>query len=731
MVKDNREKDLLEEAKSNFAAAQSYFQDNYEEAKSDQEFVNGINQWDSKDKRLREIDGRPSLVLNQMLPYCNQVINDIRQARPSIRVTPEDGNADVDTASMLAGRIRKIERDSNANDAYDTAAMNAVTGGLGWIRVCVDYANEFTFDQEIRIERVLKFSAAYLDPAAMRLDGTDAEFGFIFDDVNKDKFKEEYPDAIIVDSDDLGDGWVTENTIRVAEYYYKSYEKRVIYKISYEQQRMDGVATFVGVVAKEELDVLDEQGIVYEILEERETRICKVKQCTFTGCEILSESVWPSKYIPLVPVYGQEVYLDNRRQFFSLIKQAKDPQRMYNYHKSASTEFIALQPKAPWVGPLGSFKSNPDDWQDANRTNVAFLEYDVVYDEGGRALPAPTRTPPIQGSPAMVQEAEGAKADIRLALGMGASNMGLQDNAISGIAIRNRQIEGDNATFHFMDNLASAITQVGCILVDLIPKVYAGPHLGQILNQDGTDETIPINQPFKRGENGLEPTSDKDYDGFYDFSKGKYGVVCDVGPSYSSQRQETADKMLEAMSARPELFNVMGDLFFKALDMPMAQEISDRIKATMDPVVLGDDPEVARLQAASAQIKQLEEQLQTLDAALRSKQEDQQFEQTYKIQELQLKREELAIQAQKASAEIAKMQSESVENRADAERALADASKAQAETAQVITELQDDIASITEAVGIMFDDIELNRRGSGPEPEQSIDIIVEENDNDD
>ena len=722
MAEEKKDLELLEKARDNFNTSQEYFSENYELGKNDQEFVHGINQWDPKDKAARDADGRPSLVLNQMLPYCNQVINDIRQARPAVRVTPVDGGADIETAKVMTGLIRNVERQSKANDAYDTAAMNAVTAGLGWIRVCLDYANPYTFDQEIRIERVLNFRSAYLDPSSVAMDGSDAEFCFIFDDVQKERFEAENPKVAYDGCGALDGQWVSDDTVRVVEYYYKTYESVKIYKVTHKKVTPRGTETYTGAVTQEELDILDEQEIKYDVLGERETEICKVKQCTFVGTEILSETDWPSKYLPLIPVYGQEVFIEDKRHFRSLIEQGKDAQRMYNYWKSASTEFIALQPKTPWVGPLGSFKSNPTNWADANRKNIAFLEYDIVHDANGTPLPPPTRTPPIQGSPAMFQEAESARGDIRLALGMGLSNMGQADNAISGVAIRNRQIEGDNATFHFMDNLASSITQVGCICVDLIPRVYSEPQVARIIGEDGVEETVPLNQPYKKGEKGKEPTTDRDNDGTYDMAIGKYDVVCDVGPSYSSQRQETADKMQQVMANKPELFGVIGDLFFKSLDVPMAQEIAERIKATMDPAILGDDPQAAKLQAAAQQMQQMQEQLKTLDAALQSKQQDTQFEQGYKLQELQIKRDELALQAQKTQAEVVKMNSEAVENKADAKKALAEAMEA-------IAGLQGDVSAVVEAIEIILDDSEANGQVSGPESDNTtttIDVTVED-----
>jgi hypothetical protein len=312
-------------------------------------------------------------------------------------------------------------------------------------------------------------------------------------------------------------------------------------------------------------------------------------------------------------------------------------------------------------------------------------------------LPPPQKQPPVQGSPAMMQEAMSARDDIRLAIGMPPANMGQPDNAISGVAIRNRQIEGDNATFHFIDNLASSITHLGCILVDLIPKIYKKPQIQRILGLDGQEDMVPINQPFVKDDEGnLKPTDQANYDGIYDLKAGSYDVVCDVGASYSSRRQEMSDKMIEITQARPELFEVVGDLLFDALDMPMSAEIAERLRAVMNPEVLGDDPQAKKLQSAAQTIQQLQEQLKNLDAALQDKKKDAQFEQQYKIQELQLERDKLAIEAQKAQASIAKMQSESIENTAQAQ-------KERAETAQIISELQFQIQDVAQAFNEFLD----------------------------
>lgn len=684
--------EILESARTNVDKCQSFYSQIFEQGRDDQDFVNGINQWSPELVKERKLDGLPSLVLNQTKPYAQQVINNIRQARPAIRVVPVDSYSDKDTAETFSGICRNIEYASRAHDAYDTAAKNAVEAGVGWIKISVDYENPYSFNQKISIDRIINHEGAMLDPNAKEIDGSDAEYGFVIVDIDKDEFEELYPDCDC-GGYDIG-FWSTSDTVRVLDYYCKKYEERTIYRVSYEK---DGKVV-EGVIDEKEKKIIEEQLGEVEVLEQRETRVPVVKQYLITQNEILDYTDWLGKDIPIVPVVGDEVWAEGRRYFQSLIRQGKDAQRMYNYWKSCSTAFIALQPKAPYVGALGSFDTDQQKWATANRKNYPFLEHDVVYDENGNPLPPPMRQPPIQGSPAMFQEAESARNDIRLALGMPPANMGEEDNAISGIAIRNRQIEGDNATFHFIDNLSSSISQVGRILVNLIPKIYSEPQIARILGVDGQEELIPINQPYKKNEETgqLEPTDQPNYDGIYDLKAGQYDVVCDVGASYSSQRQEMADKIIELTSARPELLEVVGDLLFESLDVPMSNEIAERLRAVMNPEILGDDPQAKKLQAAAQTIQQLQDQLKTFDAALQDKKKNEQFEQQYKVQELQLKRDELALEAQEAQARIVKMQSEALENTAQAKH----------ERAQAATEIQNlnlQIQDVAQALDELLD----------------------------
>lgn len=646
----------IEQVKSEWQTCQDFWDTQYQESIDDWAFLYGKGQWDAQDLEKRKRQGRPALTLNQLLPYAQQVVNDIRQANLAIRVSPVDDDADPDTAEIYQGIIRNIERQSDAKTAYSTSALTAVGSGIGWIRIKVDYADVDTFDQEPYIERVVDFTSVYLDPSSKRLDGADAEYGFIRYDYKEDRFKELYPDAEPVSFDAKS----IDGDICIVEYYRKHYKNDTIYKIAL----VDGSEKIIN---SEQKKTLDEDGTVeYIEIESRKVSIPYVKHCVLNGSdEPIEESEFPCNYIPLIPVIGQEVYMDDKREFHSLIRPAKDGQRMYNYWKSAHTEMVALQPKAPYKGAVGSFETDGNNWAKANQENIPYLEYDVVHDENGNLLPPPQREAPIQGSPAMMQEAIGAREDIRLAIGMPQANMGERGNEVSGIAIRNRQIEGDNATFHFIDNLSCAIAHVGRILVDIIPRLYSTRKITRILGEDGKEKNVPLNQPFVRQDGVEVPAKDAKYDGIYQLHVGKYDVVCDVGASYSSKRQETADKLIQLIDADPSLMGVVGDLVFDALDVPMHKEIADRLRANMSPSLLGEDPMANKLKEAEMALQQMQDQLLNYQAALEDKKKDEAFEKNIKLRELQNESKKLAIEADKAQADISKTQAEIEKMRAE------------------------------------------------------------------
>lgn len=631
----------IEEILERYQQCKTFWDEPYKRGQEDTEFVLG-NQWPEKIKAQREAKGRPCVVENRMLPFVNQVINQIRQARPSIIPKPVDDKADVEVAEIMRGVIRNIEISSDADTVYDTAARNSVMGSVGWLRVVTDYVGADTFDQEVRLQRIQNSASVMLDPNHQRQDGADAEYGFVSDDVDEEVFEARYPDC---EKSDL-EGWTTEGSVRVAEYFVKSYEDKEL--VEFEYNTIAG--TMRGVQFREDVPA----GAIE--LRSRQTQQCKIKYAKICGKTILEEGEFAGEYIPLVPVYGFEVYVDGRRTFYSLIHQAKDPQIMLNAWKAVSMETVALQPKAPFIGLVGQFKTYAKQWASANIDNLPFLEADPVLDVNGNPMPMlPQRQAPPTSSGSMMQEAALSADAIKASLGMFDAAMGQQSNDISGKAIISRQMQGDNATFHFIDNLSVAIRHVGRIIIGLVPLIYTGNRIVRILGEDGQEGMVPLGVPVQKVGNAYQPS---DTGKIISFDAGKYDVVVEVGPSYATRTQETTNALVELGRVYPPIIEATADIIAKGINMPNKDEVAKRIRAIMNPALLGDDVEAQRVQQLTQTIDAMQQKLDVTEQALLAKEQNQEFKNQLEAKKVENDTIATNANAAKTLAEVEKIKSE-------------------------------------------------------------------------
>jgi hypothetical protein len=109
--------EIIREAREAFDRAADAEAENRREALDDLRFARLGEQWPEQIKRERALDGRPTLTVNRLPAFIRQVVNDARQNKPGMVVHPVDDAADPETAEVLNGLIRHIERSSDAEVA--------------------------------------------------------------------------------------------------------------------------------------------------------------------------------------------------------------------------------------------------------------------------------------------------------------------------------------------------------------------------------------------------------------------------------------------------------------------------------------------------------------------------------------------------------------------------------------------------------------------------------------
>lgn len=577
--------------------------ENRAEALDDLQFEKG-DQWDPLVRAQRASDGRPCLTSNKLPAILHQVTNAQRQNVPSIKVHPV-GEGDAKVAEVVQGGIRHVEYASNADVAYDTAVNSAAAIGFGYFRLVTDYCREDSFDQEIQFRRIRNPFTVYMDPGHVNPDGSDQQWCILSEKMPRTDFRARHPDADPCDFAAVrgpGDGaadWVTEQDVRVAEYYRVHTEPADVVLLS------NGESGFRGKL----LELPPGVTVVQTRKGQRKT----VQWFKLTANEIIDRADIPCKWIPVYPVYGDELDIDGRVYRSGLIRHAKDPMRMYNFWLTAATEEVALRPKTPYIGAEGQFEGHEAEWSQANTASFPYLEYKPRA-LGGQLAPPPQRQPMADLPVGVLQMAAHAADDIKATTGLYDASLGARSNETSGIAIQRRDRQGETANYHYTDNLMNTLRHVGRCIIDMWPKVYDGQRTLQIMGADGKISAAPINMPIPPDQQRPDPRTGAVQRVFNDMTVGQYAVTVSAGPSYDTLRQEAVEGMIETAKSWPKLMEVAGDKVVRSMDWPMADEIADRIEKTIPPE-LRQDPDDP--QSGPPPIPpEVEQQLQQQDQAL-------------------------------------------------------------------------------------------------------------------
>ena len=491
-----------------FERATSKEDENRAEALEDIRFRKG-DQWDAKAKTEREEEGRPALVFNRCEGFIDQVTGDARQNKIDIKVTATDGSP---YAPLYEKIVDKIERDSRATIAYQTALDHAAGSGFGWIRVGTRY-EEGSFNQECYIQRVInQFSITY-DDSAIEQTKSDMNWCFVSRLMDKDEFKKKYPKATASVGLNVARGEAYENwfgdDVRVSEYF----ERRPVEKRLY----LLGDNTVV-----ENIDGIDPKFVI----DQRKSTTYEVYRSLINGVEYLEEPVRVAgKYIPLAFVGGKELHEQGKTHYRGIIRHAKDAQVAYNFHRNASAESVGVAPKAPWLATAEQIEGREEMWRTANTKNFSALIYNHKPGQ-----PPPMRQPPAGVPMGAVNEASMALDDLKGTTGIYDASLGARGNETSGKAILARQTQGDNSTYAYHDNLAIAIEQVGRILVNMIPEIYDGERLLRLQMPEGEQEVM-VNKAVNDQQGRPAVLND--------LTQGKYTVEVTTGASYATQRIES------------------------------------------------------------------------------------------------------------------------------------------------------------------------------------------------
>jgi len=559
--------EFLEDLREEYQRDLEFDRWNREQAIDDKKFAAG-EQWDPIVLEHRK--GLPCLTINSVPQFVAQLVGDWRENKNGIKVVPaEDGDEEV--ASVRGDLIRAIQTKSRATRVYDNAFESMVQCGDGAFRVCVKYARNDVFDQEIELEPIDDALSVVWDRFSIDPTGRDARHVFVDDLLSKKEFKRKWPDA---DPSELGsqaltemmtEGWVSEDGVKVTEYWRLIERERLL--VLFED----------GSIRPIDKDNLEEEIEKHgQILRTRVSPVTYAQMHLVTGFAILSG---PYEYmlnrVPIIRMAGRVVNIQGRRVRYGLVRFMKDPVRLKNFWRSVAAEQLGYAPKAQWMATESAVEGREDTIRKAHLSRDPLLVFndEAVFGQNVQRLdpPAPQA--------ALLNEAQVNAQDMKDVTGIHDASLGIRSNETSGRAIQARQREGDIASLTFYDNGNAAILEAGDVINQLIGQVYDGTRIIRVIGEDEAIKLQKINDPN-------DPMSP-------DLAVGNYDVAMTSGTSYTTRRVEAAQAMMEAIQVAPQLMEIAGDIIVKAQDWPGADKLAERLKKTIPPQLRDDDDQEA------------------------------------------------------------------------------------------------------------------------------------------
>jgi hypothetical protein len=401
--------EVIKDAKNFLELCNTAYGENRTNELDDLNFLAG-DHWPPEVRRDRELDGRPCLTVNKLPTFLHQVTNDQRQNVPGIKVSPVGNGADVQGAEIRQGIIRHIEYASNADVCYDTAVNSAAAIGEGYFRLITDYCRPDSFDQDIKFKRIRNPFTVYPDPLSEEPDGSDQKRCAISAKKPRKDHEREYPDSdgtkqgfTLGVGDPSNKDWIGADFVREMEFYRIEETPAVVVELSngetgYEE---DLIQLPPEVTIKRRRKSFRPRTMLYKL----------------TAVDVLEATEILCPYIPVFPVYGDEIDLDGKVIRSGLIRNAKDPSKMYDFWMTSATEEVALRPKTPYIGAEGQFEGYEDDWNQANVRSFPYMEYKPVALDGELA-PPPQRQPMADIPNGMLTMAMHANDNIKATTGL-------------------------------------------------------------------------------------------------------------------------------------------------------------------------------------------------------------------------------------------------------------------------------------------------------------------------
>lgn len=475
---------------------------------------------------------------------------------------PRDGTP-PELSNLMDRLFRTDSRTNSSIEATGNAVKEIVPCGIGGWRWVNDWETNLIGDRNQVLKRVPihEFnSRVFFDEAARMQDKSDARRVHIISGYSKESY-EELREEMLGESMDEAEICAQEQSgvssvapvqgrsnyvdqdikdIYVVESYYRDMVKK---RINFYHDEDGNVCAYDAVEAKQNAQALKDEGKVY--FDNKIVSVWEVTKTTWCGNETLKQQIIAGTHLPVVPVYGDRVFVNGIEHYEGITRSEKDPARMRDLMYSYLCEIATTSPRPKNIylaGQIAGYEYMYDTNGPDDNYNYALQN---EMDEHGRPYPvgpigqiAATQLPTgLIDALTLINQtmAETSQA--------GAPN-GVADVNLSGNAISQIRAMMDENSIVFRASWKIGLRRDAEIWASMAADIHGINKKVVATNKDGTTEEIWLQEKMYDYATGEERTMN-------DLSKSNFEVFVELGDSYASQQQQERQEIATLLQTEP------------------------------------------------------------------------------------------------------------------------------------------------------------------------------------
>lgn len=650
----------LPRIKKNIETCYSYNKDNIKRFHDFRKYVYKSSINESQRTALAEMR-KPAVEFNILPAYLSRLLGEFAKHEPSIAVTPNEGvPVPVETIEAVEGHIRHVIYEANKNSFSWRVYQDLLSGGFSVFKVYTDYATPMSFKQVIKWTRAFDPTMCGFDPMARDPHKGDGQYCFEIYPITEEDFKSRYDEYDVGklkysrNFDKHGNlggfNWsykdALQNKILICASYWEKKKKKIrIVELA------DGRTMTVKQYEDMKANWKYVEQIPVQLGEPRWTEIETICFYTLNENEILDYEETDYSYLPLVYISGNSIELTEGQSntvyemTIPYVYHAKGAQDLKNFGGQSLANYLENMLQQKWIVKKEALPQELDYIN--NLTEIQFATTVVVnaFNENDptQAIPEPIRevmNPPAP--PEIMNSFQIADITTQTILGSFASNLGKNDNDLSGKAVIESASVGNAAAMPYMMGYLAGIKHGAIITADLMPKYLLGRREIPVVNKKGKKSYQTVNA---EGAPSI------------DYTQGALQVEIEPGVSFQVQKTQAMEQIVALMQASPQFAEFMNSeeglpVLLKNLTIHGSDELQEMVPQWMQKKaqqqqqaqqmqmqMMQQDPRMIQAKASTVKAQADIMKVQMDGQQMAQEQQQQQFENQLAIAELAIKQE--------------------------------------------------------------------------------------------